>query len=302
MSTRVLITGGAGFLAINTAKFFQAKGDDVFGIGRSSKDADLTCYKKWVESPVSYKALSEFSVEFDLVVHCGGGSSVGYAQDNPLEDFYKTVVGTAELVEFVRKHNPNAHIIYPSSPAVHGQQPNASIDEYSELNPVSVYGYHKKMAEDLLISSGKLYGLKVSNIRFYSIYGIGLKKQLLWDACKKLMSSSPAVFWGDGNETRDWIHVDDAVKLIDVLSCMDEPPLIVNGGCGNSMTVKNVVELLCKSLNVSSSIIFNGYVKAGDPRYYCAGQKILKDLAWSPTVSVQDGLTEYVKWFKRNYD
>ncbi|HBN90081.1 MAG TPA: epimerase [Rheinheimera sp.] len=301
MTINVLVTGGAGFLAINTAKFFKAQAASVFGIGRSKDDSDLECYDRWIESSVTCKALLEFDVRFDLVVHCGGGSSVGYAQENPLEDFYKTVAGVAELLEFVKKNNPEAHVIYPSSPAVHGQQPDVPIDEDDEIKPVSVYGYHKEMAENLLICGHKLFGLKVSIIRFYSIYGVGLKKQLLWDACKKIVSSPSAVFWGDGNETRDWIHVDDAVGLIHFLFTISEPPLVVNGGGGASMTVRCVIELLERYLGVPPSSSFNGSAKAGDPKYYCAGQRVLKGLGWSPKVSIQDGLFDYVEWFKKNY-
>lgn len=302
MTINVLVTGGAGFLAINTARFFKAQGANVFGIGRSRDDSDLECYDRWIESSVTCKALLEFDVRFDLVVHCGGGSSVGYAQENPLEDFYKTVVAVAELLEFVKKNNPKAHVIYPSSPAVHGQQPDAPIDEDAEIKPVSVYGYHKEMAENLLICGHKLFGLNISIVRFYSIYGVGLKKQLLWDACKKLVSSPSAVFWGDGDETRDWIHIDDAVSLIHFLSTMSEPPLVVNGGCGTSMTVRCVVELLEEFLSVPPNASFNGKVKAGDPKYYCAGQRVLRGLGWSPKVSIHDGLSGYVKWFRDIYD
>lgn len=302
MSINVLVTGGAGFLAINTARFFNEKGAVVFGIGRSNESTDLSCYEKWVESAITYKSLLEFDVNFDIIVHCGGGSSVGYAQENPFEDFHKTVIGTAELLEFVRKHCVDAHVIYPSSPAVHGQQQNQPIDELSEINPVSVYGYHKKMAEDLLLCSNKVYGIKVSIIRFYSIYGIGLRKQLLWDACVKIKNSNHAVFWGNGDETRDWININDAVSLIHFLSSMHKPPLIVNGGSGIATTVRESVELLKNYLESSADLNFNGYVKIGDPKYYCAGQHILKDLGWSPEVSVHDGFFEYVQWFINNYD
>lgn len=298
MTIKVLFTGGAGFLAINTARYFKENGASVYGLGRSNHYSDLNCYEKWVESSITYESLLEFEREFDVIVHCGGGSSVGFAQENPIEDFEKTVVGTAHVLEFIRQKNPNALVIYPSSPAVHGQQENGPIDESAEIKPASVYGYHKKMAEDLLFYSNKFHGVNVSVIRFYSIYGPGLRKQLLWDACVKLTSNNPAVFWGSGNETRDWINIKDAVSLVYFISKMDLPPVLINGGTGMAMTVCDTVHYLNSFFETSCLISFNGNVKSGDPKYYCAGKKLLSEIGWKPKVKIKDGFAEYVDWFK----
>lgn len=298
MAIKVLVTGGAGFLAINTAWCFRENGASVYGLGHSNHYSDLSCYERWVESSITYESLLKFDEKFDVIVHCGGGSSVGFAQENPKEDFEKTVVGTAHVLEFVRKKNPHALVIYPSSPAVHGQQKNAPIDEYAEIKPASVYGYHKKMAEDLLLYNRKFHDIKVSIIRFYSIYGAGLRKQLLWDACVKLSSNNPAIFWGEGSETRDWINIKDAVNLIHFVSKLPTPPIVINGGTGVATTVFDTVDYLRIFFHTSPQVIFNGNTKSGDPKYYCAGQKILSEIGWEPKIKLQDGFTEYVNWFK----
>ena len=112
----------------------------------------------------------------------------------------------------MRVYNPKAQLIYPSSPAVQGEHTNTPIKEDYVGKPASPYGYHKKIVEDLCQSYSEKYSLKISVVRLFSVYGNGLKKQLLWDAYNKIRYSSKEVeFWGTGEETRDFIHIEDVL-------------------------------------------------------------------------------------------
>ncbi|MBN1005319.1 NAD-dependent epimerase/dehydratase family protein [Amphritea pacifica] len=297
MKSNILITGGAGFIATNIAMLFHDNDFNVYGIGRSKKESDLSFYNFWIEDSVSIESLKKFDKQFDLIVHCGGGSSVGAANDGPYIDFEKTVSGTAAVLEYARLYNNEAHIIYPSSPAVHGQHNENPINEMDVLEPVSVYGFHKKMAEEIVYYYNKIYGLKSTVIRFYSVYGNGLKKQLLWDACNKLVSNKKAVFWGGGDETRDWLHVSDAADLIYFVYLLENPPLVINGGSGKAMKITEVISVLKTELGSSSEIIFNGCNKVGDPKFYCADMKMLEKYGWNPKKDINKGFHEYAQWF-----
>lgn len=299
----VLITGGYGFLGrAVTVKFKQAN-FRIVGIGRgrwAQEEARAHGFDMWLDAGVSLSNLLNLEDRFDLIVHCAGNGSVGFSLQNPLEDFYKTVQATAELLEYMRLVKSDALLIYPSSAGVYGAKQDAPITETDSLNPISPYGYHKKIVEDMLVSYSRTYGIRIAVIRFFSIYGPGLTKQLLWDASLKLQSSNggAAEFWGTGEETRDWINSEDAAALIATVAGSSEQFTLINGASGRRVTVKETLNALSASLGVDNRIVFNGIVREGDPRFYHADISRARSLGWEPTIDWRSGVRDYVKWFK----
>jgi UDP-glucose 4-epimerase len=298
----VLVTGGYGFLGRAVARKFKSEGCRVVGIGRgrwAPEEALAGGFDAWLDAGVSVSSLMTFNDQFDTVIHCGGNGSVGYSISNPLQDFYKTVQGTAELLEYLRLQESKALVIYPSSAGVYGSKEDHPIRESDSLNPISPYGYHKRMAENLLEMHSRAYGIRVAIIRFFSIYGPGLTKQLLWDASGKLMgckNSEVALFWGTGEETRDWIDSRDAAELMFKVSDSKEPYIVLNGAGGERVTVHETLRLLKSALGSSAQITFNGVVREGDPRFYHADISRAQALGWNPTVRLPEGIQRYVNW------
>jgi UDP-glucose 4-epimerase len=302
MQQTILVTGGFGFLGRAVAQKFKKLGYRVIGIGHSqwnTKQALSFGYDVWLETSVSLSSLMSLDDKFNLVVHCAGSSSVGYSLTNPLQDFSLNVLATAELLEFLRITESEAMLIYPSSAGVYGICEDVPIHESDNLNPISPYGYHKKIIEEMLDMHSKIYKTHVAIIRFFSIYGPYLKKQLLWDASTKfLMADKEAVFWGSGEETRDWIYIDDAVELISKISNNPTPFILVNGASGDRITVKSVLEMLRDALGVDIEIKFNGTVRSGDPSYYHADISKLREMGMQPKVMLNEGIVSYVDWIK----
>jgi UDP-glucose 4-epimerase len=300
----VLITGGKGFLGRAAAKKFKSEGYRVLGIGRGrwdSQDARKAGFDYWLDAGVSVSSLMTFDEQFDAIVHCAGNGSVGYSLTNPHQDFNKTVQGTAELLEFLRLSASKALVVYPSSAGVYGAKDDRAITELDSLNPISPYGYHKRMVEQLLELHSKSYGTRVAVIRFFSIYGPGLTKQLLWDACRKLLgapSDGPAIFWGTGEETRDWINSDDAANLVYLASNTPTPYTVINGASGERTTVQKTLELLRAAMGSQVDMSFNGIVRDGDPRFYHADVSRAKELGWSPRVPLVAGIQTYCDWIR----
>jgi UDP-glucose 4-epimerase len=157
------------------------------------------------------------------------------------------------------------------------------------------------MTEDLVASYALHGGPRAVVIRFFSIYGPGLNKQLLWDASKKLtISEKTATFWGSGGETRDWIHVSDAARLIVTAAQLQVPFAVLNGGSGQRATVQDSLTLLREQLGSSTAINFDGAVRPGDPRHYLANISRALEIGWVPQVSMREGFKEYATWFKTN--
>jgi UDP-glucose 4-epimerase len=298
----VLVTGGYGFLGRAVAQRFKREGYRVVGIGRgrwAPAEASSAGFDSWLDAGVSVSSLMTFDEQFDGVIHCAGNGSVGYSLTHPLQDFYKTVQGTVELLEYLRLKQSRSLVVYPSSAGVYGAKEDRPIVETDSLDPISPYGYHKRMVENLLELHSRTYGTRVAVIRFFSIYGQGLTKQLLWDACGKLMerkSAEPAVFWGTGDETRDWINSRDAADLIFTVTRSTEMYTVLNGASGKRVTVRDTLQSLKSALHSPVEIAFNGLVREGDPRFYHADISRAEALGWRPSVPFSDGIASYVDW------
>jgi UDP-glucose 4-epimerase len=298
----VLITGAFGFLGRYTAKEFKMAGYEVIAIGHGDWSSDE--YTKWgidfwFETTITFDALLKINRKFDLIVHCGGSGSVGFSQENPFEDFQKSVLSTLALLEYIRLHNPTCKFIYPSSPAVQGNLENIPIKEDLSSTPASPYGFHKKIAEELCLSYYKNFKIEIGVIRFFSIYGPGLKKQLIWDTCIKIQQSNEVVFFGTGGETRDWLHVRDAASLVYKLSKDFTGYQVVNGGSGTSTRVDQMIRLISKHFKKPVKISFNGQVKEGDPIYFWADNRKALAIGWTPKIDIDEGIKEYVAYFNR---
>lgn len=296
----ILITGAKGFLGSNVCRYFKSKGYETYGIGHGglsveeSKEIGLDYWKK---DEISIESILEFDQQFDVIVHCGGSGSVGFSIEHPYEDFKKTVDGTLEVLEYMRLYNRDAHLVYPSSPAVQGECDDKPIREDYVGKPASPYGYHKKIAEDLCQSYFEKYELKISIVRLFSVYGSGLKKQLIWDAYHKIKNATDEVlFWGTGNETRDFIHIDDVVSMFWKLIKINEKFLIINGGTGIKHSIKKVVEMVRDNVNKDITIKFNNQVNIGNPMYYWADTKKLAKYDLLAKIRLEDGLKEYINW------
>lgn len=306
MSKKILVTGVKGFLGSNIAKHFKSLGYIVYGIGHGSlsiSESKKIGLDYWKKGDISIKSILEFGQIFDVIIHCGGGGSVGFSIEHPYDDFKKTVDGTLEVLEYMRLYNPNAHLIYPSSPAVQGECEDKPIKEEYIGNPISPYGYHKKIAEDLCQSYSERFGLKVFIIRLFSVYGNGLRKQLIWDACMKIRDSkNEALFFGTGYETRDFIHIGDVLLIIEKLLIVNEQFIIINGGTGIKHTIKSVVEMARKILNINIDIRFNNEKNAGNPIYYCADIGKLRKYKIYLNKRLEIEIKKYIHWIRNLSD
>ena len=299
----VLITGGAGFIGSNIARYFSNLGHVVHGCGRgqltASKKSEIG-FSSWLSGPISEELLSQIDFVPDVVIHCAGGGSVDRSIEDPRTDYINTVKSTQIVLEFFRLRAPFAKFIYPSSPAIVGSFANQPIPVLMPAAPISTYGHDKLMAENLCESYRHNYGLDITIIRLFSVYGTGLQKQLLWDACNKLTIENPAQFWGDGNETRDYIHITDVSKLF-YLICINKKknlPHKMNCGSGVAYKVKDVIELLKKSFENSPEFIFNNLIRKGHPRHYWADIREANQYGWGPELMLEAGILEYANWYK----
>lgn len=256
---------------------------------------------EWHPGDVTIETLRQATViPPDVIIHCAGGSSVGLSLSEPLQDFQRTVGTTLQVLEYIRVFAPGASLIYPSSAGVYGLADHMPIAETDSLNPVSPYGVHKKMAEELCRSYGAHYGIRSAIVRLFSVYGIGLRKQLLWDTCQKLRRGE-LTFWGTGEETRDWLYVKDAADLLWVAGRHTSRACpVVNGGTGSGIPIREIVKEIFSCFERDDTPVFLGQSRPGDPVHYEADIRLAMAWGWKPSMSLREGIREYVTWFRRN--
>lgn len=301
MKKTVLITGARGFLGRFVAQHFSSIGFNVVGIGHGTWKVDE--YRRWginfwYMGDITVELLVACDVQPDVVVHCAGSGSVSYSMSNPYEDYIRTVASTAAVLEYIRLHSSKTVLVYPSSAAVYGKVSRLPIQETDSLKPISPYGIHKHMAEELCQSYAGNFNISVAIVRFFSLYGNGLQKQLLWDACQKI-STGGNQFFGTGTETRDWLHGSDAASLLfEVTKKATSKCPIVNGGSGVGVTVENILSELFKFFERTDSPKFSGHIREGDPTHFIADTSETSGWGWHPVIPLKEGLYNYVSWFK----
>jgi len=297
-----LVTGANGTIGRYVARALAAREWHVLGLGHGGwQAAEQTEWglSSWDEGDVTLTSLRALELRPRLIVHCAGSGAVGPSITAPHTDFQRTVETTAAVAEFLRVDCPGAVLVYPSSAAVYGIADCMPMLEGMPRRPVSPYGFHKKIAEDLVVEHARLFGLNAAVVRLFSIYGEGLRKQLLWDACQRLRRGE-ILFSGTGGETRDWLHVTDAAALLIRAGENASPACpVVNGGAGEAVTLADFLGHLFVCWGRDDAPRFTGSGRLGDPEHYQADVRAARAWGWAPAVGWQSGVARYVDWFKR---
>lgn len=302
----VWVTGAKGFIGSYLSQSLSARGLRVFGIGHgklSEVELEASPFNAWVGGDISafnLRSLADLSGLPTIIYHLAGGSSVGFSLEYPAEDYRRTVGSTEALLSWIHQNSPQTSLVLTSSAAVYGGGHQSPIKEESICSPYSPYGFHKRSAELLCESYARHFNLKIAIVRFFSIYGPGLKKQFLWDFCNRINSDSKNVFaYGTGEEFRDWLYILDAVRLLEILGDRHSDDfLLLNGGTGHGTKIYDIATQICSVWGCDSVPQFIGQSRPGDPHYLVADTRRLETLNFFPNHSLSSGLAQYVDWFK----
>jgi UDP-glucose 4-epimerase len=301
------VTGANGFIGRHLVRVLADRGNRVHGIGHGAIGEAERCrigLGHWLNGEIdaaNLNALAERSELPSAIFHLAGGSSVGLSIEQPYEDFSRTVNSTVRLLEWMRRSASECRLIVASSAAVYGTHHSGKIPEHAELRPVSPYGHHKLMMEQLCKSYAACFGLESTAVRLFSVYGAFLRKQLLWDMCSRLQRGQrELVLGGTGDELRDWVDVSDVARLLSSFAArpQQEKFQAINGGSGAGTTVADVADIVTKSWGEQAGVRFSGVVRPGDPFSLVADDRKVRALPFSWEVPPSRGIADYVRWFK----
>ncbi|WP_439369424.1 NAD-dependent epimerase/dehydratase family protein [Bradyrhizobium sp. DASA03120] len=301
------VTGANGFIGRHLARVLADRGHNVHGIGHGAiADAEQKRIglEHWLNGEIDATNLDALAGRSGLpaaVFHLAGGSSVGLSIAQPFEDFSRTVNSTARLLEWLRRSAPDCRLIAASSAAVYGAQHSGNIPEEAEPRPLSPYGYHKLMMEQLCRSYVACFGLRAIVVRLFSVYGASLRKQLLWDMCSRLQRGErELILGGTGGELRDWVDVRDVARLFARLATQPQAESLdlVNGGGGMAITVAEIASIVASSWGDEAGVRFSGIARPGDPFSLVANGEKLRAMSFTWQIPVSQGIADYVRWFK----
>jgi UDP-glucose 4-epimerase len=296
----VIVTGVGGFIGSAAATHMAQSGHEVFGIGRSplydSLPGLLQEYHLMNLPDERFRALVSI-VQPDAVVHAAGPSQVRWSVAHPLEDFSDSVALSAYVLDTIRQTGAHSRVILLSSAAVYGNVGEIYAAEAEKRNPVSPYGWHKRMCEELAEYHARSYGLRVCSLRIFSAYGPGLRRQVMWDICRRARGGGAVELMGTGDETRDFIEVTDIIQAVErVLSGGDFDAGIYNVATGRATAVRDLAAILIGALGTNNRVIFDTFSPRGDPPHYRADIGKLRSIGFTPSVNLEAGVAKYVKW------
>ena len=145
----------------------------------------------------------------------------------------------------------------------------------------------------------KIFNLQTCSIRIFSAYGNGLTKQLFWDMFNKFKNFDIVELFGNGFESRDFIHINDIVFCISlIIEKAEFNGEVLNVASGNQYFIRNVADIFSEHWGQKKKVVFSGDFKEGDPINWQANIELIKNFGFTPRVNLEDGINQYIKWAK----
>lgn len=312
---KVLVTGVAGFIANETARQLLEAGVEVVGLdnmndyydvrlkefrlNQLSKYKNFTFVKADIENKQSLKPIFE-NHKFDVVFNLAARAGVRYSMENPEIYMTTNAMGTINLMDLMRDFKVKKLVLASTSSLYAGQK--MPFTETLAVNtPISPYAASKKAAEVMAYSYHYLYGLDVSIVRYFTVYGpAGRPDMSIFRFVRWIKEGKPLELFGDGTQARDFTYVDDIARGT-IAAAKEVGYEIINlGGGQNPVSLQTIISALEKFIGKKAIIQNFEFHKADIKETWADISKAKSLLGWEPRISVEEGLRRTVKGFEEN--
>lgn len=308
-----VITGGAGFIGSNLCEELLKEGHEVICIDNFNKFYDPTIKRRNIESFKTDKfklyegdildksfLLRVFSENtIDFVIHLAAMAGVRPSIENPLLYYQVNVIGTLNVLETMRESNVK-NLIFASSSSIYGNNKKIPFSELDNVDhPISPYAASKKAGELLCHSYSHLYNFNINCLRFFTVYGPKQRPDLaIYKFTKALFDDEPIVCYGNGLTRRDYTYIDDIVQgIMNALVRLDGYN-VYNLGESDTTSIIELISLLERCTEKKARINYLP-LQPGDVNLtYADISKAQKELSYSPEISIERGLQDFVNWYK----
>lgn len=314
---RILVTGGAGFIGSNFVRLINAGvltgyskvtiidkltyAGDFENLSNTLKNRNFhfilgdICNSNLIESIIE---------EIDVVINFAAESHVDRSINSPLEFLETNVLGVFTILESIRKVNKNVRFLQVSTDEVYGSISSGSWNELSILEPNSPYSASKASAELIIRSYWKTFGLDVVTTRSSNNFGpFHHPEKFIPLSITNLLENKNIKIYGNGLNTRDWIHVDDHCKAIHLALNLGKRGEIYNVGGRHELSNLNLAKQILKAMNCNEDRIdFIEDRKGHDFRYSVETSKIRNKLGFEVSVKFEEGLISTINWYQNNFE
>ncbi|MEJ2633410.1 MAG: NAD-dependent epimerase [Acidihalobacter sp.] len=332
---RVLITGSAGFIGSNLALRLLERGDEVIGIdnlndyydvelkiarlARTTGHANYTDIRADIADRAAMdKVFAEHRPQ--RVVNLAAQAGVRYSLENPHAYVETNLVGFANILEGCRHHGVE-HLVYASSSSVYGANTRMPFSVHDNVDhPVSLYAASKKANELMAHTYSHLYGLPTTGLRFFTVYGPwGRPDMALFLFTRKILAGEPIDVFNYGKHRRDFTYIDDIVE--GVIRTLDHvaqanpdwsgdapdsatsraPYRLYNIGNNQPVELMHYIEVLENHLGRKAEKNLLPLQPGDVPDTYADVSDLVADVGYQPGTSVEDGIGNFVEWYREYY-
>lgn len=314
---RVLVTGGLGFLGLNTVGGLLDRGAQVRIVSRSRSATAL----EWLDRIAAARpvelviadvgtaapGVSPWLEGLDAVVHLAGESGAAWSLDRPSQELHGNVEAQLFFLDALRRMACPPHVVFVSSRLVYGAGGGVPVDERSPVDPTSLYAAHKLTVENYLKVYGRSTGLPWTILRVTNPYGPfqppatethGVVNRFVQAA----IASRPITIYGDGSQLRDVLHVDDVVRAI-LLSLGETAARseVLNVGAGRSLPLAEIarrVVAIARSGTLESRPWPESDLRVETGDFRCSTARIAGLLGWQPRIDLDEGLERTVRAYR----
>jgi UDP-glucose 4-epimerase len=313
MSKRVLVTGGAGFIGSHVCDVFSSHGwsvevlDNLSSGKRENVPDGATLHELDVRSPEAAQLVSQGT--FDVIVHLAAQIDVRRSVNDPMYDASVNILGTLNLLEALRAsgRGERTRVVFSSTGgAIYGDLAIPPTVESTPKEPDSPYAIAKLAVEHYLSYYTRIHGFDTVTIRFGNVYGPRQDPHgeagVVAIFCGRLLEGRPLTIFGDGTQTRDYVHVTDVAEAAFLVATAKLPPIrrlddrAFNIGTGAATSVVDLAQSLLEGAGVDAPIEF-APKRPGELQDSCLSVDKARDvLGWSPRISLAQGLGDTYRY------
>ena len=305
MGKNILVTGGDGFIGSHIVDLLISKGYNVDILDNLStgKRKNINKKAKFIVGDILSidKNIKKYK-NIDATIHCAAQISVIKSVENPLNDAVNNVIGTLKILEMCKKLKIKKFIFASTGGAIYGDVKKLPISEKQVEAPESPYAVSKMAVEMYMDFYRKAYGIDCISLRYANVYGP--RQDHLGEAgvvaifINKLLRNQIPIINGDGNQTRDFVYVEDVAEAnLRALEKRTHSKKI-NIGTGTQTSVNNLLSKIKKIMGKERTKPTHVKEKKGEVRFSSLDIKLAKkELGWEPKISLDVGLEKTITWF-----
>jgi len=304
---RILITGGLGFIGQNLAIHLR---ETLPGVHLTAVDwtcapaeAGRALFNEVQQSCFAEPSALERCADADVIIHLAARTTVQESISDPIGTFRQNVLKSQQLIEHVRCLCPKATFVFASTGGAIVGQHDGPIHEQINPRPISPYGASKMAVEGLLSAYQRSFGIRAISLRFSNVYGphSDRKGSVVSAFCKQIARSNTLKVNGDGQQTRDYIYVDDVSDAIRRVITRPDANGVYQLGTGRGTSILELAGLFQRLLPHAPPEILHRPALYGEVRHNsCDISRIRQELGFEPKWSLEAGIQHTLDWFTGN--